>query len=213
MPLAKIILSRFALSAGLIVPAGACLAQDETIPPRPDSRIHDAGSIFTADAKKKALAAEIRENLDALATETGCEVLLFTLTSSTGSTAGKTADSVAEAWLEPGSPGAVLLYERAGNRVSIAPNEPVKASIAEYLITTVEQSATSAREDIGPAETVALAARDLSALFRKHFGPEADEENPAIKADRILIGIVAAAVIALVSLVAFLHWRGEMQKA
>ena len=116
-------------------------------------------------------------------------------------------------WLNPKENGAVLVYERAGNRFAISTSEPVRAMIPDYLLASIEQPITPDREDATTAEVVGFAASDFAAMFRKYFGDDASRNHPSIKADRYLMAVATILIVMMVAVVATLHWRGEKARA
>ena len=181
-------------------------------PPRPESRIHDSAAVFEL-GNRPAMAATIRERLDALHLETDCDILIATVTTSTGTTPRLLVDQFAATWLRPDQRGAVLVYERAGNRLGISATQSSLARIADYDLAAIEQSLAGNREGLEIAEAISLATNDLAALFRLNFGESANREHPSIKADRTLFGVLAAVLVVLLVVVATLHWRGEKARA
>lgn len=192
-----------------IAPIGA---QEANPPPRPESRIHDEGSIFVTGGRSQ-FAAEIQKKLDALQSEIGCDILIATVNTATGTTPRLLADQFAATWLKSTQNGAVLVYERSGNQLAISATEPVRDTIADYDFSAIEQSLSGDRVDMAPAEAISLAVNDLTALFRKSYGADASLDHPSNKADKILFGVVTACIVGLIAVVAALHWRGEKARA
>lgn len=192
--------------------AQAVEEQPAAIPAPPPERILDNAGIFS-EGEAVQRAEKLRGELSRLFTATGCQVYVATTAEGKGNSAKKAAESFVAQWLPAGVPGAVLAYDRETNSFGVSATDAALAVIPAYLFALMEQTATSARNDGGVDDMVALAAGDLEALFQKHFDRNAKQDHPAARADVILFAAVSGMAALLVAAVAFFSWRRQQRGA